>query len=114
MLEAYLDHLRVERRLAGHTLESYGRDLTALAAFAAKAERRLDRLDRQALEEFVREQMSRGLSPRTVARMVAAVPAFIGSWCSIAGSSTIRPTTSSRPVRGRHSPGSCRWTRSNA
>ncbi len=92
MLEAYLDHLRVERRLAGHTLESYGRDLTALAAFAAKAEQRLDRLDRQALEEFVREQMS---------------------WCSIAGSSTIRPTTSSRPVRGRHSPGSCRSTRSS-
>ena len=76
MLDAYLDHLRVERRLAGHTLESYGRDLTALAAFAAKAEQRLDRLDRQALEEFVREQMSRGLSPRTVARMVAAVRGF--------------------------------------
>ena len=76
MLDAYLDHLRVERRLAGHTLESYGRDLTALAAFAAKSERRLDRLDRQALEEFVREQMSRGLSPRTVARMVAAVRGF--------------------------------------
>jgi integrase/recombinase XerD len=76
MLDAYLDHLRVERRLAGHTLESYGRDLTALTAFAAKAERRLDGLDRQALEEFVREQMSRGLSPRTVARMVAAVRGF--------------------------------------
>jgi integrase/recombinase XerD len=76
MLEAYLDHLRVERRLAGHTLESYGRDLTALAGFAAKAGRPLDRLDRQALEEFVREQMSRGLSPRTVARMVAAVRGF--------------------------------------
>jgi integrase/recombinase XerD len=76
VLDAYLDHLRVERRLAGHTLESYGRDLTALAAFAAKSERRLDRLDRQALEEFVREQMSRGLSPRTVARMVAAVRGF--------------------------------------
>jgi integrase/recombinase XerD len=76
VLEAYLDHLRVERRLAGHTLESYGRDLTALAAFAARTDRPLDRLDRGALEEFVREQMSRGLSPRTVARMVAAVRGF--------------------------------------
>jgi integrase/recombinase XerD len=76
MLEAYLDHLRVERRLASHTLESYGRDLTALAGFAARAGRPLDGLDRQALEEFVREQMSRGLSPRTVARMVAAVRGF--------------------------------------
>jgi integrase/recombinase XerD len=76
MLEAYLDHLRVERRLADHTLESYGRDLTRLAAFAAAADRQLDALDRQALEEFVREQMARGLSPRSTARMVAAVRGF--------------------------------------
>jgi len=76
VLEAYLDHLRVERRLAGHTLESYGRDLTALAAYAAAAGHPLDALDRQALEAFVREQMTRGLSPRTVARMVAAVRGF--------------------------------------
>jgi len=43
MIDAYLDHLRVERRVAAHTLESYGRDLTALAAFAAGAERPLSR-----------------------------------------------------------------------
>jgi integrase/recombinase XerD len=76
MLEAYLDHLRVERRLAQHTLESYGRDLTALAEFAAGAGRAIHTLDRPALEEFVRRQMTRGLSPRTVARMVAAVRGF--------------------------------------
>jgi integrase/recombinase XerD len=76
MLEAYLDHLRVERRLAQHTLESYGRDLTALAQFAAAAGHPIHALDRPALEEFVRQQMTRGLSPRTVARMVAAVRGF--------------------------------------
>src|SRR5207248_2682020 len=36
-IDAYLDHLRVERRLADHTLESYARDLVALAAYAAGA-----------------------------------------------------------------------------
>src|SRR5436309_6957977 len=76
MIESYLDHLRVERRLAAHTLESYGRDLAALAAFAAASERRIDTLDRAALETFVRQQMTRGLSPRSVARMVAAVRGF--------------------------------------
>src|SRR5262245_65806626 len=76
MIDAYLDHLRVERRLAAHTLESYGRDLVALAAYAAAAERPVESLDRAALEEFVRQQMSSGLSPRSVARRVAAIRGF--------------------------------------
>src|SRR3954452_24450023 len=76
VVDAYLDHLRVERRLAAHTLESYARDLAALAAFAAGAGRRIEALDRQALEAFVREQRGRGLSPRSVARAVAAIRGF--------------------------------------
>src|SRR5207245_2043569 len=76
MIDAYLDHLRVERRLADHTLESYARDLAALAGFAAGAGRPVDALDRQALEAFVREQRGRGLAPRSVARAVAAVRGF--------------------------------------
>ena len=76
LVEAYLDHLRVERRLAAHSLESYARDLAALAAFAAGAGRPLESLDRQALELFVREQRARGLAPRSVARSVAAVRGF--------------------------------------
>ena len=54
MIDAYLDHLRVERRLADHTLESYARDLVALAEYAAGAGCALDALDRAALEAFVR------------------------------------------------------------
>jgi integrase/recombinase XerD len=76
VVEAYLDHLRVERRLSSHTLESYARDLAALAAYAAGAGRPVESLDRQALEAFVREQRSRGLAPRSVARAVAAVRGF--------------------------------------
>ena len=76
LVEAYLDHLRVERRLAAHTLESYARDLSALAAYAAGAATTVESLDRHALEAFVREQRGRGLSPRSVARSVAAVRGF--------------------------------------
>jgi len=75
-IPAFLDHLRVERRLAAHTIESYGRDLAALSAFAGKSNRPPHALDRRALEQFVREQMARGLSPRSVARAVAAVRGF--------------------------------------
>ncbi|MBS1817735.1 MAG: site-specific tyrosine recombinase XerD [Acidobacteria bacterium] len=76
MIDAYLDHLRIERRLADHTLESYARDLQALARFAAGEGRALESLDRHALESFVREQMANGLSPRSVARAVAAIRGF--------------------------------------
>jgi integrase/recombinase XerD len=76
LLESYLDHLRVERRLAAHTLESYARDLRAVAKFAAAGGRSLESLDRPALEAFVRQQMAAGLSSRSVARMVAAVRGF--------------------------------------
>src|SRR5439155_7034357 len=76
VIDAYLDHLRVERRLAEHTLESYARDLGALAAFAAAAGAKPEQLDRHALEEFVRQQRARGLAPRSVARLVASVRGF--------------------------------------
>ena len=76
MIERYLDHLRVERRLADHTLDSYGRDLRGLAAFAAAQERPVEALDRRALEAFVRQQRTAGLSPRSVARSIAAVRGF--------------------------------------
>jgi len=75
-IAAYLSHLRVERRLAAHTLESYARDLGALAEFAAGAGQALEHLDRADLDAFVRQQMARGLSPRSVARRVAAVRGF--------------------------------------
>ena len=75
-VRSYLDHLRVERRLSPHTLESYGRDLAALDAFAAVSRRPIDGLDRRELEEFVRARMTRGHSPRSVARAVAAIRGF--------------------------------------
>jgi integrase/recombinase XerD len=76
VIDAYLDHLRVERRLAAHTLESYGRDLRGLAAFARRARTPVEALDRRALEAFVRQQRTRALSPRSVARAVAAIRGF--------------------------------------
>ena len=76
LVDAYLTHLRVERRLADHTLESYSRDLQRLGEFAAAREKPLDELDRRDLESFVDSLMSEGLSPRSVARTVAAVRGF--------------------------------------
>jgi integrase/recombinase XerD len=76
LLDTYLDHLRIERRLADHTLESYQRDLLKLAQFAAGRKRSLEGLDRHDLDRFVQELSGQGLSPRSVSRAVAAVRSF--------------------------------------
>ena len=75
-IDEYLAHLRYERRLAAHTLESYGRDLTQLAEVAAGLERPAEALTRHDLEAFVRSLMSDGKSPRSVARMVACIRGY--------------------------------------
>ncbi len=72
-IDAYLDHLRVERRLAPLTIESYSRDLAALGRFAEGAGMSIEVLSRQDLEAFVRSLMGSGLSPRSTARAVACV-----------------------------------------
>jgi integrase/recombinase XerD len=72
-IDAYLDHLRVERRLSAHTLDSYGRDLRALAEFTGRRGKAIEALSRQDLEAFVRQLMASGLAPRSVARAVACV-----------------------------------------
>jgi len=75
-VDEYLSHLQFERRLSPHTLESYRRDLTELGRYAAGAGRQLERLRRADLEAFVRTLMGEGRSPRSVARMIAAVRGF--------------------------------------
>jgi integrase/recombinase XerD len=75
-VEAWLDHLRVERRRSAHTVDSYARDLDHLRRFAAGLARPLAALDRHDLEAFVRELMGRGLSPRSVARIVSSTRGF--------------------------------------
>lgn len=75
-IDAYLDHLRVVRRLQPLSIESYSRDLLHLARFAAGRGTTPEALTLQDLEAFVRGLMSQGYSPRSVARMVAGVRGF--------------------------------------
>jgi integrase/recombinase XerD len=76
LVDDYLNHLRLERRLSDNTTESYGRDLAELGRFAAARERPLDSLSRSDLEAHVRNLMGEGRSPRSVARMVACIRGF--------------------------------------
>lgn len=97
-VEAYLTHLRVERRLAANSLESYARDLAGLAAFAAGTGQAIETLPRAALEELVRQLMSEGRSPRSVARAVACYRGFF-RFLLIDGQLQINPAQDLRPPR---------------
>jgi integrase/recombinase XerD len=75
-IDQYVAYLRDVRRMSPNTVESYARDLGALASFAAARKREVAALERHDLEAFVRHLMSSGLSPRSVARTVACVRGF--------------------------------------
>jgi integrase/recombinase XerD len=76
LIDAYLAHLAVERRLSPNTIEGYSRDLAQLSAAAAAHEQPVQALDRRALEQLVRQLMGEGRSPRSVARAVACFRGF--------------------------------------
>ena len=76
LVDDYLNHLRLERRLSTNTTESYARDLAELGRFAAGRDRPLESLSRRDLEAHVRNLMGEGRSPRSVARMVACIRGF--------------------------------------
>jgi len=98
-VDAYLSHLTVERRLAANSIASYARDLILLREFAAAAGTPLERLTRQRLEEFVRQLMSEGRSPRSVARAIACYRGFY-RFLVIEGRLEVSPADDLRAPRG--------------
>jgi integrase/recombinase XerD len=97
-VDAYLTHLTVERRLAANSVESYARDLGLLAEFAAGRGRPIDALTRTDLEGFVRDLMSEGRSPRSVARAIACYRGFY-RFLVIDGRAKASPAGDLRPPR---------------
>ena len=76
LVDAYLRHLEVERRVAGNTLDAYRRDLARLVSFGVTRDTPVQKLTRQELEAAARESMAEGRSPSSTARFVAGVRGF--------------------------------------
>ena len=98
IIDSYLTHLTVERRLAANSVESYARDLNLLATFAAGKGRTVDTLGRAELEQLVRDLMSQGRSPRSVARAVACFRGFY-RFLVVDGRLAASPADDLRPPR---------------
>jgi integrase/recombinase XerD len=73
-VDLYLDHLKVERGLARHTLDSYGRDLARLGAFLADRGRQdVDDVTELDITDHLLALAEGGLAPRSRARALVAM-----------------------------------------
>ncbi len=98
LVDAYVTHLAVERRLAPSSVESYARDLTLLTGFAERAETPVAALGREQVDALVRELMTEGRSPRSVARAVACYRGFY-RFLVVEGHLADSPVADLRPPR---------------
>jgi len=71
-----LDHLAVERGLAGASLKAYRGDLEAFGLWLGKSRLAAERVRREDLAAYLRQLKSRGLSSRTTARVLSALRGF--------------------------------------
>jgi integrase/recombinase XerD len=76
-LDAYLQHLRVERALSPHTVLAYGRDLGKLLSHAeSEGITELPGLDLGVVSSWIRALSRSGLGPRSSARHLSAARGF--------------------------------------
>ena len=75
-VEAFLEHLRVERNVSAHTRDAYQGDLAALCAWAAMRSRGVLELRNDEIRAFVASEHRRGLSPKSLQRRLSACRSF--------------------------------------
>jgi integrase/recombinase XerC len=77
VIEDFLAHLQVERRMSAHTLDAYRRDLTALLQWAqSQGEGDAAKLQPDQLRAFIAAEHRRGLSPKSLQRRLSACRSY--------------------------------------
>ena len=75
-VKEFITYIQVEKGLAGHTLESYNRDLTRLQAWATTNDKQVTELTRADLRKWIASLSVEGLAPTSTARAVSAARGF--------------------------------------
>jgi len=75
-IKEFLTYIQVEKGLARHTLDGYGRDLARLNDWASKNKKELPELTRQDLRIWIASLSKDGLAPSSVARAVSSARGF--------------------------------------
>jgi integrase/recombinase XerD len=76
LIDAFLEHLVVERGLAQNSLEAYRRDLSRYSAFLTARRKQVTALDRAEVPRYLLALREAGLGPRSVARHLSAIRQF--------------------------------------
>ena len=76
LVDAFADHLRLERHLSTNTVVAYQRDLLELVGFLQRAGSSLEEADRATLRRFLAQQHTLGYARASVARRVGAIHTF--------------------------------------
>lgn len=77
VIDSFLNHLRMERRLSPRTIEHYGRDLAAIGQFlAAHHVTTWSTLDSSIIRAFLRNQHHADKSGRSLQRLLSSIRTF--------------------------------------
>ena len=76
LIEAFTDHLALERHLSEHTTAAYRRDLGQLATFLTRQRRSLATVSYAELRRFLALQSTLGYARASIARKVGAIHTF--------------------------------------
>jgi site-specific recombinase XerD len=76
LVDAFAEHLRLERRLSEHTVEAYRRDLRQLALFLHRSGSSLEGASYPILRRFLAQQHTLGYARASIARRVGAIHTF--------------------------------------
>jgi len=83
-IDAFVDHLHLERRLSPHTVRAYRNDVESLSTFLSRGGRSLLEADHAVLRRWLAQLRTRGYARSTLHRKAAAVRTFY-AWASKRG-----------------------------
>jgi integrase/recombinase XerC len=98
LIERYLEHVRVEKRLARRTVELYALDLQKLSDFAAQAGVELTHVNNSHLRRWVAQMHGAGRSGRGIALILSGWRGFYG-WLGRQGLVASNPVQDVRAPR---------------
>ena len=99
LIDAYLQYLQTQRKVSGHTLQNYQRDLDQLIHMAHERQARpLAELASSDIRRFAAQFHARGMSPSSIARKLSAWRGFFG-WVALEQGLAANPVDGVKPPK---------------